>query len=171
MNVKFRSFPVTLRPLRLNDLQNYYLIVRDPQIARLASFPRANNLRQARRLLTDDLRSAEAWAIVLKRNRRMIGVISLYATLASDSAPNLRCRELGYMLNRRFWHQGYMTNALGILVKLLNRRGNVKKLLADVNDNNIASRRVLEKNYFVNYRSVMDFKTNETDLIYELKIK
>lgn len=57
--------------------------------------------------------------------------------------------ELGYLLDRRYWSKGIMTNAVGRLCTLAYQTLDIVRISALIYEPNIASRRVVEKNGFV----------------------
>lgn len=70
---------------------------------------------------------------------RVVGIITLERVSAD-------CWELGYLLNRADWGRGIMTTAVG---HLLDRLKPGTRLKAIVDDDNVASQRVLAKNGFI----------------------
>ena len=67
------------------------------------------------------------------RNSQIIG------TLGWDGG------ELGYMLNPSFWGNGYMTEAVAILLNHLWNNTDIKEIIANVDPRNSASLKVLER--------------------------
>lgn len=159
---------IRLRPLRGTDVRAYYQIVKEPSVASGANFPVANDLKQARRLLKTDLRSGRSLAITLKR--QLIGVISLYATIGKGGAPDDRHLELGYFMRPESQGRGYMTRAVRLIINRVRKSARVTKLVADVGEDNPASIRVLERNGFASYRSVLDLARDYEDLIFERSV-
>ncbi len=79
-------------------------------------------------------------AIVRTADNRLIGGcdIGLLADNSSEAA-------MGYGLNRAYWGQGYMTEAAAALLAFGFAEWNIERFRADVEPDNIASARVLEK--------------------------
>ena len=57
--------------------------------------------------------------------------------------------EIGYGINSEFEGQGLMTEAVTAVVKWASIQKGVKQIEAETDENNIASKRVLEKSGFV----------------------
>jgi RimJ/RimL family protein N-acetyltransferase len=80
------------------------------------------------------------WAIAEKKSNELIGTITLF-NLNLDN----RRAEIGYGLDRAFWRQGYMHEALKALVSHAFNDLSLHRLEADVDPRNAGSIRTLEK--------------------------
>lgn len=75
--------------------------------------------------------------------------------LAGHAIGNIEFRfdgeecEVGFALGRKHWNQGIMTRALQSAIEMVRADHARKHFFAFVDEDNIASRRVLEKNGFV----------------------
>lgn len=78
--------------------------------------------------------------LAVMRDHDVIGSAAVWTTSASD-----RTGELGYVLSRRHWGQGYATEVAQMLVKLGFERLGLERLGATCHPDNAASIRVLEK--------------------------
>ncbi len=54
------------------------------------------------------------WAVVLRDDRRLIGNISVVKIM-----PEVCSFQIGYCLGRKFWHNGYMSEALSAVIGFL----------------------------------------------------
>ena len=160
--------PIKLRSLQMADIKSYYQIVKEPSVARGANFPGVKTLEQAQKMLATDLKSGRSLAIIL--HRQLIGVVNLYPTIGKGGVPNDHRLELGYFMNPVYQNRGYMTDAVNQLIGLVERSPKVRKLVADVSEDNVASIKVLKRNGFVSYRSVLDLTQNHEDLIFERSV-
>jgi RimJ/RimL family protein N-acetyltransferase len=88
---------------------------------------------------------AEEVAFVIERNsdRRLIGCIGLQP---AESGGGL---EFGYWLGKRYWGEGYATEALGRLVRFAFLDLDLPEIWGAAVPTNDASHRVMEKNGFV----------------------
>lgn len=82
------------------------------------------------------------FAVCLKDSMSIIGFIFIYE--ADDSTANL-----GYLLGKAFWHQGYGSELLIGLLETCQNQKIVKKLIAGVETDNLASNKLLQKVGFV----------------------
>lgn len=70
-----------------------------------------------------------------KEKEKVIGKLGIWSAS--------KC-EIGFMLNREYWGQGYMAEAMGVLIPELWKRG-VEKVVADVDPRNEGSVGILKK--------------------------
>lgn len=81
--------------------------------------------------------SEYSWAITLKETDELIGMIGL-------RVPNFEA-EIGYVLSRRWWGQGIMTEGVRPIVEWALDQPAIYRVMAKVDVANPASARVLEK--------------------------
>lgn len=101
-------------------------------------------------------------AIVLKENDKMIGTID--ARIFGDG---LKDAEFGYCLNPKYWNKGYMSEALKAFIQGLHREHGIENVFGSFERENIASKRVMQKNEMYYYETVRrNFKNKgEIELI------
>lgn len=90
------------------------------------------------------------WGIEHKENGRLIGTISLF-----DYKNN--SLEIGYCLEKSYWNQGIMSEACMRVIRFAFEDVNVKYLRAKHIDQNIASKKVLEKCGFKYVRTTVEY--------------
>jgi ribosomal-protein-alanine N-acetyltransferase len=105
------SARLQLRPLEVSDAQRILEIWSDPEVMRFYDVAPLTRIEQAEdvvaRLLQDIAeRSGIRWAIVSMSEMRVIGTCGFRLNFAFRSA------SLGFELERRFWRQGLMREAL-----------------------------------------------------------
>lgn len=81
------------------------------------------------------------YEFAIELNSRQIGAVSV--------APDGECAELGWILNRRFHHCGYATEASMAVRDFAMRTLHQTCLYAHCDTRNVASKRVMEKLGFV----------------------
>jgi RimJ/RimL family protein N-acetyltransferase len=136
---------VALRWLVPTDVPALFEIFSNPDVMRYWSCPPYRTEDQARELLAAIERCfAEKtlfqWGVAGLEDDRVIGT----CTLSSVDANNLRA-ELGYALGRAHWGQGLMRDALDTLVGFAFEELGMRRLEADVDPDNAASIRSLER--------------------------
>lgn len=101
-------------------------------------------------------------AIVLKENDKMIGTID--ARIFGDG---LKDAEFGYCLNPKYWNKGYMSEALKAFMEALHKEHGVENVFGSFERENIASKRVMQKNEMYYYETVKrNFKNKgEVELV------
>lgn len=87
------------------------------------------------------------WTVVLKEKNTMVG------DLCFKGKPNEKGEiEIGYGTYESFQGKGYMTEAIGAIVKWAFSQQGVLSIIAETEKNNPASHRILEKNGFAQYK-------------------
>ena len=101
-------------------------------------------------------------AIVLKENNKMIGTID-----ARIFGEGQKDAEFGYCLNPKYWNKGYMSEALKAFMEALHKECNIENIFGSFERENIASKRVMQKNEMYYYETVKrNFKNKgEVELI------
>jgi RimJ/RimL family protein N-acetyltransferase len=141
-----RTRRLILRDFEADDWPSVQEYSGDPEAVRFRPFgpcseeeTRRHVLELAQQSLTVP-RTLYDLAIVLVAENRVIGGCDI--GLTADDATEA---SMGYGLARRFWGQGYMTEAAAALVKFGFEELNVDRVSADAEPENVASVRVLEK--------------------------
>jgi len=134
-----------LRPLAAGDGPALFSIFSDEAVVRYWSRSAWTDMAQADEMLAAAMRdyadgSGLRYGIVLAATEELIGVASLFAF----SRDNRRC-EIGYVLGSRHWGQGYASEALIPVVEHAFGALGMNRIEADIDPQNIASGRVLEK--------------------------
>ena len=137
--------PCTNDSLQILDSQNY------------DNGPEIENYLKA---LADDpdLLSWGHWLVVLKTDGQVIGDAGFKGKPNADKEV-----EIGYGLLEQYWNKGYATETVTGLIHWAFETGEVEKVLAETESDNIGSIRVLEK-------AGMQ-KTEETDAMIYWEIK
>ena len=135
-----------LREMRADDETAVHEYASDPEVVRLMIW--GPNTREATsEFLTRAFDAQEKWpraavglAIELKSERRMIGSIELRI---SDEAN--RTADFGYVLNRKYWGHGYMTEGARAVLNVAFNALKLHRVWATCHAQNRASYRVMEK--------------------------
>lgn len=136
---------ISLRWLTEEDVPSLFSIFSDPEVMRYWSSLPLTDRDGARRLLADihdyfRQRTLFQWGIARRTDGLIIGTCTLFNI---DSAN--RRAELGYALGREHWGQGYMQEALGALLEFCFDSLNLHRVEADVDPQNGASIKTLER--------------------------
>ena len=57
-----------------------------------------------------------SYGIVLKENNRLIGLVELYERGLDEYNGLLLTKDLGFLLDKEYWHRGLMTEALQLII-------------------------------------------------------
>lgn len=133
---------IRLRRPRISDAEAILEYGSDPEVGRYADWPIRKDLESVVELLHERSKRWESgadfyWVITLPEEDRAIGGISCrvdgYAA------------EVGYLLNRCYWGNGFATEAARAIVEWLFSVPSIWRVWATCDTENLASARVLEK--------------------------
>jgi ribosomal-protein-alanine N-acetyltransferase len=135
-----------LREFEESDLQAIQEYASDPEVVRYMEWG-PNTEKDAREFLQRAFdqrqkqpRSDYGLAVVLKSENQLIGSGGIHIVNADHKEA-----ELGYCFNRRFWGQGYATEAARAFVALGFAELGLHRIYATCDPANVASARVMEK--------------------------
>jgi RimJ/RimL family protein N-acetyltransferase len=134
-----------LREFEENDRQAIQEYASDPEVVRYIGWgPNTEKdtqefLQRAFDRQREQPRTEYELAVVLKAENRLIGGGGIYIN------PDHKEAELGYTLNRRFWGQGYATEAARAFVAFGFEELGLHRVYATCDPANTASARVMEK--------------------------
>ena len=136
---------VRLRWLTAADVPALFAIFGDAEVTRYWSHAAFATLAAAEELLrqihdTFRVRTLFQWGLELKATGAIIGT----CTLGSLDATHRRA-ELGYALARAYWGQGYIAEALPVVLHFAFERLGLHRLTADVDPRNGPSLRALQR--------------------------
>ena len=150
----FQPFPVRqterlqLRAFTLDDLQDLFLLRTNDEVLRYLDRPK-QTFEKTAEILKSIIADAEnnlniTWAITLKNDSKLIGSIGYWHTTREHHRA-----EIGYMLFPEYWNTGIVTEALHAVLKYGFDEMRLHSVEGNVNPNNLASIKVLEKCGFV----------------------
>ena len=155
LELKFEKFPVLeterlcLRQLTMQDTPLLFELRTNELTNRFTDRPKLNTMQEATEKMKTILDMVEkrdgiAWAIDLKESNKQIGEISFWRITKEHYRA-----EIGYSLLPDFWEKGYMTEAARCAIDYGFSMLNFHSIEANVNPNNLASIKLLEKLKFV----------------------
>jgi len=138
-----------LRPFPKSDREAVLDLYSDSKTMRYWSKEPITSLDEADSLIEQELEwpakeKCFNWAIALPDSNLLIGKICLFHL----SERNRRA-EIGYLLNRKLWGKGYMSEALACVLAYGFRELEFHRIEADTDPQNLASLALLEKFGFV----------------------
>jgi RimJ/RimL family protein N-acetyltransferase len=140
---------IILRKLKATDADSITLYINDKSIVKwLISVPypyKKNFAEQFIRSRFNERRTKKSFTfgVTLKSVDEVIGIIDL-----SDIDWEDKKAEIGYWIGKKFWGQGYMTEAINLTSEFGFRELKLNKIYARVFEGNQASMKILEKNNF-----------------------
>ena len=128
-----------LRTAEPDDLEAMHAVLSDPRATLWWSTPPHETLDQTRRWLSDMIANGPDHPdFVIELDGRVIGKAGFYVL-----------PDVGYILHPDVWGQGLASEAVGAVIDHVFRTGDLDALTADVDPENAASIRLLERLGFV----------------------
>ncbi|MES2544207.1 MAG: GNAT family N-acetyltransferase [Bacteroidota bacterium] len=155
LEINFTPFPLLesdrlyFRRVNNDDVHEMFALRSNPETMKYVPRPLVKNKEEALEhiaLIESKIVNNEGinWAITLKGNPKMIGIIGFYRTKAEHYRS-----EIGYMLLPEYNGKGIITEAVSRLIKYGFNEMKLHSIEAIIDPDNIASAKVLEKNNFV----------------------
>ena len=126
---------LTMRRMSLEDIDNLQLIFADP----LAMFfyPKTLDREETKAWILKVMAQYEQygagmWACHLKDNGEFVGQCGLYFQTDVDGKDEV---EVGYLFLRKYWSQGYATEAAKVVMEYARNRLGFKRLISLVRPN------------------------------------
>jgi RimJ/RimL family protein N-acetyltransferase len=98
------------------------------------------------------------WTLISKKERKMVGDLCFVGEPDANGEV-----EIGYGTNEEFRKMGYMTEAVGGMIKWAQKQPDIRSIIASTGKTNIDSFSVLERNNFI--------KSGETETLYHWRLK
>ncbi|WP_152655334.1 GNAT family N-acetyltransferase [Oceanobacillus sp. CFH 90083] len=133
-----------LREMKQEDLQDVHSYASDPELTTFLTWEAHQTLADTEafiKLLITQYKkgTGEAWAIVWKENKRVIGTMDLVWNQKQYSA------ELAYAISREYWRKGIGTEAAKAVLRFGFEELKLERIYARCYPDNIASYRLMEK--------------------------
>lgn len=97
-----------LKMFTVDDAEDVYAYASNPNVGPPAGWAPHRSVKESREIIETVFMPPEAWAIRIKGDDRVVGVIALEP---DHIRPDANSRELGYNLAEEHWGKGYMTEA------------------------------------------------------------
>lgn len=142
----FHTDRLTLRAPRLSDAEAiFHNYARDPEVTRYLVWRPHRAVTETEAFLRLCLEGWErqtelTWVLTLRDLDDAIGMVAVRPSDPSEHAVNF-----GYVLARKYWGQGMMTEAAGRLMEWISSTPGIYRIWATCDVENVASARVLEK--------------------------
>ncbi|MEZ4961030.1 MAG: GNAT family N-acetyltransferase [Saprospiraceae bacterium] len=155
LTFNFSPFPILhserlllRRPDPVADLQTLFEHRIRDEVRRYIDRPK-QSLEEVEKMLQDVIKGIEKnenimWIISEKESSKFVGTIGYWR-----NQPENHRAEIGYSLEPDFWNKGIGTEAIRAVLKYGFEEMKLHSVMANINPLNAASRRVLEKNGFV----------------------
>ena len=143
---------VTVRPITAMDLDALFAVYSDPEVMRYTSDPPFDDpalMQQFWASVQQGYASGAYYELALEHRRD--GTCSLHSFDTEQSAA-----EVGFLLQRAYWRQGLMAEALGVLLGFCFDTLRFQTIYADVDAPNAPSRALISR---LGFQPVADHPT------------
>ncbi|MBP2058040.1 RimJ/RimL family protein N-acetyltransferase [Lactobacillus colini] len=136
---------IYLRKIEIGDAPALFKWGKDPIYHKMAGYSGYSSLEKARQGAEIYSKRPYSYAIVLKENMQTIGLVELYERGTDVEAGLLFTKSIGFMLDKSYWHQGYMFEALTIILNYAFSDLRQNQIWAGTFSSNEASQNLLKK--------------------------
>ncbi|MDD5254319.1 MAG: GNAT family N-acetyltransferase [Candidatus Nanoarchaeia archaeon] len=146
MKVKLEGNKIKIRKIGSSDVGDIYQNVKDKEVTKWTlNIPHPYSRKDAIAFVKrcrNKLRKEERYTfgIILKETNKLVGLVSLFHV-----HKNNKNAELGYWLGKNYWGKGIMSEAVKLIIKFGFEELKLHRIYAEAFEENIASRKVLEK--------------------------
>ncbi|MFC6177424.1 GNAT family N-acetyltransferase [Companilactobacillus huachuanensis] len=134
---------VIIRNFEMSDLEQFLELVQDKNNHELAGLEYTEDVNFGRDLLDMYRRRDGSYTIALAGNNKMIGIIEL--NKRGESTELLLTREMGFVIDRKFRHQGYAKEAVGLMINYGFKNLQLTEIWASTEKDNPIPQGLLEK--------------------------
>lgn len=106
-----------LREWKENDSTDLYEYAKSELVGPNAGWSPHKNEEESKGIIRMFLENNETYAIVLKSENKVIGGIGLHNRKPDDNLSLLKQKEIGYVLNPKYWGKGVIPEAVNFLIK------------------------------------------------------
>ncbi|MGI6509088.1 MAG: Cof-type HAD-IIB family hydrolase [Erysipelotrichaceae bacterium] len=147
-NIMIKTERLLLRPFRLTDLDDFYEYAKIDGVGQMAGWSPHKDKKESKKILEMFINGRRTFALVLKD--KVIGSFGLdeYKTNEFPEYNKLQGVELGYVLGKDYWGNGYMPEAVEAVISYLFDIEKLDFIICGHFEWNKRSKRVIEKNGF-----------------------
>ncbi|EOH93402.1 hypothetical protein UAW_02650 [Enterococcus haemoperoxidus ATCC BAA-382] len=134
-----------LREFTSKDFEDLCLILQDEET--MYAYEAAFTEEKVNNWLSWNLKSYQEhgfglWAIIDQKSKDFIGQCGIVYSDVEDES----LLEIGYLVNKRYWNQGYASSASQLCIAYAKDELKAEKICSIIRETNLSSRKVAEKN-------------------------
>lgn len=134
-----------LREWKETDSKDLYEYAKSELVGPNAGWPPHKNEEESKGIIKMFIKNNDTYAIVLKDENKVIGGIGLHDRKPDNNLSELKQKEIGYVLNPKYWGRGIIPEAVKCLIKYGFNELNLDLVWCGHYDFNYKSKRVNEK--------------------------
>ena len=156
-NIQIETSRLILRPFKESDLDDFYRYAKVPGVGECAGWPHHESVDTSKMILDKFINEKKTFAIAEKESSRVVGSIGLEPERCDlpEAFSSIKGREIGYVLAKDKWGNGYMSEAVKALISYCFSTLGYDFLLCGHFYDNYRSERVIVKNGFVFLKDIM----------------
>ena len=151
-----------LREWKESDSKDLYEYAKSELVGPNAGWPPHKSEEESKDVIKMFIKENDTYAVVLKTENKVIGSIGFHDRKPDDSLVDLRQKEIGYVLNPKYWGSGVIPEAVNCLIQYGFNELHLDLIWCGHFDFNHNSKRVNEKCGF-KYRFKKDEKLKLLD--------
>jgi RimJ/RimL family protein N-acetyltransferase len=136
---------LVLREWSLNDISDHFEFAKNELVGPNAGWKPQKSEKDSIEIIEMFLKNDDVFAVELKEEKKVIGSLGLHKKTPDTSLDTYKQREIGYVLNPRYWGNGYIPEAVNRLVKFGFEEMNLDIIWCGHFEQNLKSKRVNEK--------------------------
>ena len=140
-----------LRLWQETDVNDMFEYASDERVGPNAGWPVHENIETSKMIIDSFINDGDVYAIVLKSENKVIGSLGLHDRKPDESFTSLNQKEIGYVLNPKYWGRAIVPEAVKRVFKHGFEELDLDLIWCGYFDFNEKSKRVVEKCGF-NYR-------------------
>ncbi|PAB56892.1 GNAT family N-acetyltransferase [Anaeromicrobium sediminis] len=137
-----------LRKWTYEDVDDLFEYAKSDLVGPNAGWKPHKDQEESKEIIKMFIESDEVYAIELKDENKVIGSIGIHRRTPDEKLKDLKQREIGYVLNPKYWGNGYVPEATNALIKHGFEEMNLELIWCAHYDYNMRSKRVIEKSPF-----------------------
>lgn len=105
-----------LRSWELSDSNDLYEYAKSELVGPNAGWKPHKNIDESKEVIKIFIANNDVYAIELKSENKVIGSIGIHKRCPDDKLSELNQREIGYVLNPKYWGNGYIPEAVRYII-------------------------------------------------------
>ena len=165
----FETERLKVRDLNLKDIEDFHEMESNPKVMRYTgTSPKTRkenqlDLEQVVACYTQPSNEFWVWAVERKSDGEFIGTCAIVKSDPRQNYPDKN--EIGFRFLEKFWGQGYGKEIVPALIQYAFEKKGIKELIAEVDERNIASVRILDQ-FFTHVNTYFNERDQSTDRVY-----
>ena len=144
-----------LRLWQETDVEDMFEYASHAQVGPSAGWPVHESIETSKRIVKGFIEAGDVYAIVLKSENKVIGSLGVHDRKPDESLKDLKQREIGYVLNPKYWGKGIVPEAVTCVIEHCFEELGLDLVWCGYFSFNENSKRVVEKCGF-NYKFTVD---------------